>query len=105
MANNINSEEDFIKQDYKDRPFYKTQLDEDSASRDQVNVSLNAEDRAIVNEVKQALNIKSDSKVIRLLLAAGKNVIFSAFSARTWRYLSDKDRVRLSDYERLEELK
>jgi len=91
---------------FKDkRPFYKTKLEEDAQTRDQVNVSLNENDRALVNEVKRLLNLKSDSKALRLCLEAGRNAIIGCFSADSWRYLSDKERVRLSDYERLPGLK
>ena len=74
-------------------------------SKDQVNVTLDPESRADVEAIKDALDIKSDAKAIKIGLEAGKNAIFTSFRVNTLKYLASKNRVRKSDYNKNGELK
>lgn len=79
-----------------DYPFQPKKLEEDRENRDQVNVALDEELRALVNKVKGSLNMPQDAAAMKLMLEAGGNAILGTFSVKTWKKVSDKDRVRLS---------
>lgn len=78
---------------------------EEKESRDKISVSLDQVSRARLEEIKAAWDIKSDSKALKLALEIGRNAIFALLSAETIRKLSDRTRVRASDYGKNGELK
>lgn len=91
---------------FKDRDENDNSWDEPvDKSKDQVNVTLDPQSRSNVEAIKDALDVKSDAKAIKIGLEAGKNAIFSSFSVETLKYLASKNRVRKSDYTKKGELK
>lgn len=74
-------------------------------SKDQVNVTLDKDCRAWVEELKDALDMKSDARAIKVLIEAGRNAIFCSLSAETLKYVTSRGRVRKSDYKKNGELK
>lgn len=61
-------------------------------------IRLNTEERAWLEQAKEYLNIKSDSKTIKLLAFIGKNVLHNTFSAPLLKYLFKKERQKLEDF-------
>jgi hypothetical protein len=80
-------------------PFTSYTLDKDKKEiKDVFSVRLNQEERAWLDELKEDLNIKSDSKALKIGALIGKNVIQSQFTRPVLRYLFKKDRLKLTDY-------
>lgn len=77
-------------------PFRSYTLDEErnGPKRDIFSVSLNPEERALLDQFKRNTHIPSDSKAIKLLAFTGANVINSVFGLKTLRYLASVDRTR-----------
>lgn len=84
----------------KKKPFVSYTLEEDQKEKsDIVAVRLNKEERAELEEVKEDLNIKSDSKALKISgLKIGRNVIQSTFTRPLLKYLFKKDRQKLEDF-------
>ena len=93
----------FEAQALADAEFSEAQAERES--RDKFSVSLAPEDRLLLDEVKAALDIKSDSVALKFTLEAGRNAIFGTFRSESWAYLIRRSRVRASDYNKQGELK
>ena len=65
---------------------------------DTFTVRLNQQERAMLEEIKEDLNINSDSKALKFAAWIGKNVLHTVFSRKILRFLFDKDRNKLSDF-------
>lgn len=61
-------------------------------------VRINAEEQRLIKAIKEALNIHSDSKALKISARAGLDVLQSIFSKKTLSYLCKEKRERLSDY-------
>lgn len=59
---------------------------------------MNPEERRMLEEIKETLNIKSDSKALKVSARVGLNVLLTSFSAPILKYLTNKDRLRLEDF-------
>lgn len=84
----------------KKKPFVSYTLEGEKKDKpDIVAVRLNKEERAKLEELKEDLNIKSDSKALKVSgLIIGRNVLHSTFTRPLLRYLFKKDRQKLEDY-------
>lgn len=84
-------------------PFRSYSLDEErkDPKRDVTSLSLNREDRQLLEHIKEALNLHADSRAIRISLEFTRNVLIPQLSSKTWGYLFRKERSRLSDFRRL----
>ena len=66
---------------------------------DTFTVRMNTEERKQLEELKEDLNIKSDSKAMKVAaLTIGRNVLHHTFTRPLLRYLFKKDRQKLEDY-------
>lgn len=82
-----------------DKPFYKTKLDEELDSKRKLfTVSLNQQEQAWLEEIKEDLNIKSDGKALKTAAFIGLNVLHGMFGRKFLQYLFKKDRQKLSDF-------
>jgi hypothetical protein len=85
-------------------PFYRKNLKtDDEVERDIFTISLNHDERAILERLKLLLNVKSDGKALKLGAKVGLNVLQTLFSEVDMRYISSSDRQRLSDFKKLPE--
>jgi hypothetical protein len=83
-------------------PFYRKNLkQEEDDKRDIFTVSLNDDERMVIEKLKVLLNIKSDGKALKFGAKLGLNVLLSTFSEADLRYISSSDRQRLSDFKKL----
>ena len=71
---------------------------------DTFTVRVNKEERAFLDRMKLILNIKSDSKTLKLLARVGGNVLISNFGAKMLQYLFNPHRLKLSDFEDIEKV-
>jgi len=62
-----------------------------------ISVRLNAEERAWLNEIKEDLDLKNDSRALKIAAFCGKNVLQAFFSRKILRYLFKKDRQKKDD--------
>lgn len=77
-------------------PFRKYKLGEKA---DTFTVRLNEEERKLLEELKEDLNINSDSKALKVSgLIIGRNVLHSTFGRSLLKYLFKKDRQKLEDF-------
>jgi len=82
-----------------DKPFYKTKLKEElDNSRQVFSVSINKQERDWLDEIKEDLNIKSDSKALKVSAFIGKNVLHSMFGRKFLQYLFKNERQKLTDF-------
>lgn len=79
-------------------PFRKYNLEEDFTKKDVFSVRVNKEERAIIEDIKEMLDIKSDSTALKFAAEVGRNVLLNTFGKDRLRYLFKNDRHRLSDY-------
>ena len=77
-------------------PFTRYHLEKKT---DTFTVRVNKEERQFLEDMKKMLNIKSDSKMVKLLSRVGGNVLISNFGAKMLQYLFNPDRLKLSDFE------
>ena len=68
---------------------------------DTFTVKLNKDERELLERMKESLDIKSDSKALKLFALIGFKSATSMFSEPFLKYLFKKDRVRLSDYKNI----
>lgn len=80
------------------RPAFERQRLEEEGSRDIVSVSLNPKERERLEELKEILNVKADSKALKFGMLIGRNVIQSVFGAKLARFLFKTDREKLEDF-------
>lgn len=86
----------------KDRPgfdpgvFRSKHLDGDpkKSKQDKVQVTLNPEERKILEELKELIGCPFDSRVLKMGLRPLKNILLSQLGARSVRYLCDERRRR-----------
>ena len=78
-------------------PFRAYTLEEERGVGEIISVRLNAQERAILNEIKEDLNIRADSKALKIGAFVGLNVLHSLFSRKILRYLFKKERSKLGD--------
>lgn len=78
-------------------PFKSYTLDEEreKPKRDIISVSLNPQERIILNEFKRQSLIHLDSTALKFLAFVGANVIHSTLGPQNLRYLASKDRIKL----------
>lgn len=81
----------------ENKPFYRTRLDEDKEkdTREVITISLNKDERAWLDEIKEDLNIKQDGKALKMAAFIGKNVTQALFTRRFLAYLFNKERSKL----------
>lgn len=65
---------------------------------DTFTVRVNEEERKMIEELKELMNVKQDSKALKVAAKVGLNVLLSSFGKDTLRYLFKKDREKLEDY-------
>ena len=83
----------------KKKPFVSYTLEEDKKKfKDVFTVRVNSQERAWLEDLKEDLNIKSDSKALKMGALIGKNVIQSTFTRPILRYLFKKERLKLEDF-------
>ena len=82
----------------KQVPFRKYNL---GKKEDTFTVRLNEEERKQLEELKEDLNINSDSKALKVAgLIIGRNVLHSIFTRQLLKYLFKKDRQKLEDFKK-----
>jgi len=85
----------------KKKPFTSYTLEEDrSKHKDIFTVRVNVEERALLEELKEDLNIKSDSKALKTGALIGKNVLQHIFTRPILRYLFKSERIKLEDFKK-----
>jgi hypothetical protein len=85
-------------QDRESKLFYKTKLDRAGEPKpDIITVRFNSEERAQLEAIKKAFDIGSDSSALKELCFTGFNVIQATFRPDFLKWLTDRNRVRLSD--------
>ena len=62
-----------------------------------ISIRLNIEERAWLNEIKEDLDIKNDSRALKIAAMAGKNVLQTFFGRDILKYLFKKERKRKGD--------
>ena len=79
--------------------FTRYKLDEEKALEEDLvfSVRLNKEEQAWLEEIKKDLNIKANSKALKVAAFIGKNVLQSIFGRKFLRYLFKKERIKLDD--------
>ena len=81
------------------KPFVKYILDEEEQQGETFTVRLNVKERELLNQIRQTLDIKSDSKALKECAWIGLNALDSIFGQKLLKYLFKRERARLSDYE------
>jgi len=76
------------------KPFYTKNLLEEREMRDIIGVSLNAKERAQLEEMKETLDMPGDSNTLKVLAEIGVNVIRNQISKDLMQRLVSKSRVR-----------
>lgn len=61
-------------------------------------VRVNDEERKLLEELKEVLNVASDGKALKIGALVGLNVLHSTFTRPVLKYLFKKDRIKLEDY-------
>lgn len=81
---------------------YKTQEEKEKEkdTREVFSISLNAEERLWLNDLKQTLNIKSDGKALKVSAFIGRNVLHNVFGDGFLKYLFSKERTKFEDLEK-----
>jgi hypothetical protein len=78
------------------KPFVRYNL-EDNSKYSIFTVRLNSEEQAWLQEIKEDLNIHSNSKALKFAAFLGKNVLQAMFSRKILQYLFKKKRPKLTD--------
>ena len=86
------------------KPFTRYKLDEEIKENDfTFTIRLNPAERLVLEDCKKALDIKSNSKCLKVMgLVIGRNVLFSVFGKKMLKYLSSKERQRYSDFKSID---
>lgn len=74
-------------------PFTKKNLEPNN--RDIISISLNPEERAMLEKFKADSRIPHDSKAIKFLTELGFNVIQSTLGSKNIKYLASENRTKL----------
>jgi hypothetical protein len=80
-----------------DKPaFTPTKLEEERSVKhnDTVNVRLNSQERAMIEDTKHLLRMNNDSTALKLLAEIGHHVLHTTFSAGVLGYIASYRRVR-----------
>lgn len=88
----------------KKKAFRKYKLDEEKQNEkntDLFTCRLNAEERKMLEEIKECLNIKSDSKALKISARVGLNVLQATFTKPILQYLTSKERLRLDEFRKI----
>lgn len=84
------------KMSIKKKPFTRYNLKiEDS---NVITIRINVDERMLLEEFKELLNVKSDSKALKIGVIIAKNVIHRTLGSKLCRYLFLNERVKLSDF-------
>ena len=89
----IQKGKEIAKPELPKKPFRSYTLEEDKKEDKYgrpISVRLNPEERTWLNEVKEDLGIKSDSRALKTAAMAGKNVLQTMFTRKILRYLFKK---------------
>lgn len=78
-------------------PFIRQTLGDDPKA-DTFTVRLNPEERAMLEELKELLNVAQDSKALKIAARVGLNVLQRTFSKELLAYLFKKERTKLEDF-------
>lgn len=78
-------------------PFVRQTLGEKS-KEDTFTVRVNDEERKMLEEIKEVLNIKSDGKALKIAARVGYNVLHTTFGRELLLYLFKKERLKLEDF-------
>ena len=82
----------------KKKPFENYTLDEDKdKSREVFSISINKQERAWLDEIKEDLNIKQDGKALKYSAFIGRKVLHSLLGRKFLGYLFKKERVKFVD--------
>ena len=73
------------------------------AKTDVFTVRMNFEERAMLEEIKEDLNINSDSKALKSAAVIGRNVLHGTFGKKLLRYLFINERQKLTDFRRVKD--
>lgn len=87
-----------VEQDNLVRPaFTRKYLDgeKEESSGEVITLRLNAQERALVNQLKRTLNYGQDAKVIKAGLVVLQNVVHGTFGAALMGKMTDPDRRRV----------
>ena len=82
------------------KPFRDYTLDEDKQPEKYarpISIRLNPTERAWLNEIKEDLDLKNDSRALKIAAMAGKNVLQTFFGRDILKYLFKKERKRKDD--------
>ena len=79
--------------------FTRTHLDEDlkGKTRDILTISLNLQERQIIEQFKKDSRIPHDSKAIKVLMEIGASVVLSPLMAKSIKYISSRDRTATNE--------
>lgn len=76
-------------------PFVNYTLGE--KTKDTFTVRLNDEERKMLEEIKDCLNVAQDGKALKIAARIGLNVLHNTFGRDFLRYLFKKDRLKQED--------
>lgn len=79
------------------QPFQTTKLEEEREGGQVFSVRINKQERVWLDEVKEDLNIKSDSKALKTAAFIGRNVTQAIFTRKLLKYLFKDSRVKLEE--------
>ena len=71
--------------------------EEKKKKRDQFTLEVNEKQREKLNDVKELLNIPSDSVAMKIVFEIGLNAMVNTFGRDTLKYLFKKERKKLLD--------
>jgi len=82
------------------QPFVPFTLEEEKqlTPKKVFSVRMNEQEVLWLEEIKEDLNIKSDSRALKFSAWAGKNVLQRTFSRKILKYLFNPNREKLTDY-------
>lgn len=80
------------------QPFTSYTLDEDKGPGRVFTVRMNEKELAWMEEIKEDLNVKADSKALKMAAFIGKNVLQSLLGRKMLQYLFKKEREKLEDH-------
>ena len=90
--------------EFKDKEaFYRTHTEEEQVDRkkkekrDVFSISVNREEREMLDELKKLLDISSDGQALKMGSFIGLHVLHGMFGRKFLAYLFKKDRKKLSD--------
>jgi len=79
------------------KPFEPQKLEEDR-KKDTFTVRVNDAERKWLEEIKEDLNVASDSSALKFAAFVGRNVLHRTFGRKILRYLFKKERQKLEDF-------